>query len=534
MINKVKGLSLSVLSGLLLAFSWPTTGFTPIVFVSFIPVFFVFEISFKHIKWNSFFVFIVSFLCFLIFNGLTTGWISRVQPSGFFAVSIALFVNTTLMSLTTTLAFVCRKKYGINKGLRCFIVFWIMFEFLHLDWDLSWPWLTLGNVFSEKINWIQWYEYTGVLGGSFWILLINTLLFKCVLEYFNKKKKFNRLFVCVMVILIIPLLISKNLSKKIITTNDSITVAVVQPNEDTYKEKFFKPDIDHSIEILDLVDLTSNKVDYVLAPETALPDGMWEERIFDYNPIKLFNKYAQTFPQTHFVFGGLTFQKYLNNDNMPHTARESNGLWYDVFNSAIQVDSSDSIQIYHKSKLVAGSEMMPFVKHLGFMKKLFLDLGGTTGSLGLQKEREVFFSNNKMVKIAPVICYESIYGEYVADYIKKGANFIFILTNDAWWGNTQGHRQHASYAKLRAIETRRAIARSANTGVSCFINSKGEIINKIDWDKEGVITEKIHSNDKLTFYVKFGDYIGRIALFVGIFYLLQLIVFIRINIKKEY
>ena len=127
-----------------------------------------------------------------------------------------------------------------------------------------------------------------------------------------------------------------------------------------------------------------------------------------------------------------------------------------------------------------------------------------------------------------------IYGEYVTDYIKKGANFIFILTNDAWWGNTQGHRQHASYAKLRAIETRRAIARSANTGISCFINSKGEIINKIDWDKEGVITEKIHSNDKLTFYVKFGDYIGRVALFVGIFYLLQLIVFIRINIKKEY
>ena len=210
MINKVKGLFLSVLSGLLLAFSWPTTGFTPIVFVSFIPIFFVFEISFKHIKWNSFFVFIVSFFCFLIFNGLTTGWISRVQPSGFFAVSIALFVNATLMSLTTTLAFVCRKKYGINKGLRCFIVFWIMFEFLHLDWDLSWPWLTLGNVFSEKINWIQWYEYTGVLGGSFWILLINTLLFKCVLECFNKKKIFNRLFVCVIVILIIPLLISKS------------------------------------------------------------------------------------------------------------------------------------------------------------------------------------------------------------------------------------------------------------------------------------------------------------------------------------
>ena len=154
-------------------------------------------------------------------------------------------------------------------------------------------------------------------------------------------------------------------------------------------------------------------------------------------------------------------------------------------------------------------------------------------ALWVCKKREVFFSNDNIIKIAPVICYESIYGEYVTEYIKKGANFIFILANDAWWGNTQGHLQHASYAKLRAIETRRSIARSANTGISCFINSKGEIINKIDWDKEGVIIEDIHANDKLTFYVNFGDYIGRIALFIGIFYLLQLILFIRINIKKN-
>src|SRR5690606_7088837 len=103
------------------------------------------------------------------------------------------------------------------------------------------------------------------------------------------------------------------------------------------------------------------------------------------------------------------------------------------------------------------------------------------------------------------------YGEFVTGYVKKGANFLAIITNDAWWSDTQGHKQHLSYASLRDIETRKSVARSANTGISAFINEKGEIVKQLGYNKKGTLTSKISVNDKETFYVKYRDYIARIS-----------------------
>ena len=85
---------------------------------------------------------------------------------------------------------------------------------------------------------------------------------------------------------------------------------------------------------------------------------------------------------------------------------------------------------------------MPWSEHLKFLEKYALDLGGTVGSLGIQNERSVFYSQDKKIKAAPVICYESIYGEFVSEYVKNGANVICVITNDGWWRNTAGYKQH--------------------------------------------------------------------------------------------
>ncbi|MFN5921205.1 MAG: apolipoprotein N-acyltransferase, partial [Bacteroidota bacterium] len=117
----------------------------------------------------------------------------------------------------------------------------------------------------------------------------------------------------------------------------------------------------------------------------------------------------------------------------------------------------------------------------------------------------------KFVSVAPVICYESVYGEYVSEYIRKGANLICIITNDGWWGNTPGYRQHFDYAKLRAIETRRYVVRSANTGISGFIDDRGQAMQQSGWWQPAVLRQKVQLNSSLTFYVRYGDYIGTIA-----------------------
>ncbi len=194
----------------------------------------------------------------------------------------------------------------------------------------------------------------------------------------------------------------------------------------------------------------------------------------------------------------------------------------------MQIDNTDQIQIYHKSKLVQGVEFIPFSDILKPLENLSVDFGGTTGSLGTQDEPSVFISHDDPahagLKIAPAICYESIYGEYIGKYINKGANLIFIMTNDGWWDDTPGYKQHLAYARLRAIETRRSIARSANTGTSCFINQRGDILQPTDWWKPAVIKGTLNANSELTFYTKYGDYIGRIASFLAVLMLVYAIV----------
>ena len=165
------------------------------------------------------------------------------------------------------------------------------------------------------------------------------------------------------------------------------------------------------------------------------------------------------------------------------------------------------------------------------MAPLFEKFGGTASGYGRSKESSVFFEKNNPYITAPIICYESIYSEYVASYVKKGANLLTIMTNDGWWGNTPGHKQHLEYARLRAIETRKWVARSANTGISAVINSKGEILQTQPWDKAAFIKAKIPAEDDITFYVNYGDILSKVALAFGVLLLLWNIYF---GIKNKF
>ena len=151
-----------------------------------------------------------------------------------------------------------------------------------------------------------------------------------------------------------------------------------------------------------------------------------------------------------------------------------------------------------------------------------IDLGGTIRSMGTQhkSERKVFNHSFKDLKTISIVCYETIDGEYVANYVDLGANFISIITNDSWWGNTPGHRHLLSYARLRAIENRRYIVRSANSGVSTIINEVGNYDTTLPFNKKGTLSGKAYAIDYRTFYSKNGDYIARICILISILLLL--------------
>jgi len=347
--------------------------------------------------------------------------------------------------------------------------------------------------------------------------------------YFEKQglRKLLLPVAAIKLIIFVPIIISFVMYFNYEEVENPKQVIVVQPNIDPYSEKYDAEAEQGKLE--KFVALASEKLttetNYIIGPETLFENPRyWNENELHSNMLlQQLAGFINSTPKAELVFGVSSFKPYTHENNAPPTARKSNNMVYDMFNTAIFLDRNNQPQVYHKSKLVVGVEKMPFGKVFGFLGDMVINIGGTSNTLGVQDEPTNFVTADSTL-IAPVICYESVFGEYVTQYVQKGANLIFIITNDGWWRNTPGYKQHLSFASLRAIETRRSIARSANTGISCFVNQRGDILQATEWWVPTAIAGTINANSKITFYVKHGDYIARIALFMSIALLANLLV----------
>ena len=506
----------ALLSGILLSLPWYDSFSGVFLWVAFIPLLLIedyYHTSYKKTKKE---VFLYASLTFLTWNSLTTWWIANASTLGCLT---AVLVNTCLFSLIFWLYHCIHKVVGNIAGWLSLIVFWTAFEYFYLNAEISWPWLNLGNGFAHDIKLIQWYEYTGTLGGTVWVLLINVTIFVLLTRGLRKLKLYSVAFLLGILILI-PVIFSLARYESFQERKNPFRIAVIQPNVDPYAKLNAKYLCGNLLHIAD--SMGSSSFDYILAPETAIEDEIWENSPMLNYAIPEHKHFLKRFPKTSFVFGATTLKEYPATATITSTAQpfKKSAGYYDCFNTAMQIDSSPMIQLYHKSKLVVGVEKMPYPKALKWLEKSIIRFGGSFSSYGTQTTRGVFESAAQNVKIAPVICFESAYGEFVTGYINNGAGLIFILTNDAWWGNTPGHCQLLNYARIRAIETRRSIARSANTGISAFINQRGEITSSLGWGIKGGIVGVLNANNYKTFYVRHGDFLGFIALFISVIILL--------------
>ncbi len=515
---------LCILSALLFVPAWYTWGSGLFLFIAFIPLLFVEEDLVKSGK-NTRQFFLLPYLTFFLWNLLTTWWIKNASFAGFM---VPLFVSSAFMTIPFWLFTVTHRKLGDSFGYFSLLFYWLTFEYIYLNGEISWTWLNLGNGFANDIKIIQWYEYTGTLGGTFWVLAVNLLLFKGISKFLKSKTiKYSAVeFVLAFLIIIVPVISSHLIFRNYTEKENPYEIAVIQPNIDPYMKFNDIPPREQMDILVRLVDsIADDNTDYIVVPETFVNDNVWLNDL-DNNPsIKRLFELSDRYPNANIVFGATTYQLYENESEASPTARPFRGdSYFDSFNSALQIDTTGVIPVYHKSELVVGVEKMPYSEYLGFLRRLMLQLGGTFRSHGTQEYREAFPSPRDGTRVGPVICYESIFGEFVTEYITEAdANFIFVITNDGWWGDTPGYIQHNSFSALRAIENRRSLARSANTGISSFFNQKGEMLQSLGWWKRGALKETLNSNDELTFYTRHGDYFGRVATFAGIALLLYTI-----------
>jgi apolipoprotein N-acyltransferase len=499
---KSKTFILAFLSGILLSFPWLVQGLDRTLFFAFYPLLFAEEqlIRQKVTRFNIFFL--PSFVAFFTWNLVSTWWIAHVSVSGMLLITL---LNSLVMSFVWSLRHPIRQKFGILPSYFSLIVFWLSFEFIQHHSAIPWPWLTLGNGFANNVKIIQWYEFTGVLGGSGWVLLLNILVFNAsVNPTFAGKVK--GLAIAVLV-LVFPILVSSGQYKNYREKGNSLNVLVIQPNIDPFTEKFSGISSENQIRrILDLArENADDSINMVVAPETAWP-SLWEDSIISPESSKGAEEIFGNRSAKYFLTGAITNRKTVGSKGQVES---------DSFNSAVFIDSDLNVQISHKNMLVNGVEQMPFQKYFPFLDRLLMDLGDGAGSLTPGDKPNLFTVENRG-KIGPVICYESVFGEYVSRMARNGADLLVVITNDGWWRNSAGVWQHFMYSKIRAIETRRAVVRCANTGISGFINQRGDVVRRSKIGEIGAVKSSVRLNGEQTFYAQNGDYIGRISVVISV------------------
>lgn len=519
MLKKASNFLLVILSGLLLGVSWYSP-FTLLIFIGFVPLFIaVNNVHSSDTRKKGLKIWGLSYLAFFVWNIVSTWWVYNASLEG---AILAIVCNALLHSWMFMFWYRAERRIFGSLKFWLLIPIWLAYEYLHHCWEFTWPWLTLGNNFASKSNFIQWYEFTGTSGGSLWVLAVNILVARLVLS----GKKDLKSYLKPIVLIILPVLLSYLiLVIRKVEVDKKINVTVIQPNIDPYIEKFEVP-FQMQLEKLHgqlLKSKLNKETDLVVFPETfVVGEGggdVDENQYPSAGESFLLRELSKLhFPQASILTGACTSRDFSNNEKLTSTARKYYNAekYYDSYNTAVYMDTAKHFTFYHKSKLVPGVERMPYPGFFKYFEKYAIALGGTSGSLATQKERTVFEDKILGAKIAPCICYESVYGDFMSEYIRKGAQVICITTNDGWWGNTPGHRQHLAYAKLRAIETRKQIIRCANTGISCFIDEFGNISQPQPYWEFGVINTDVNLNSGKTFFVRFGDLISYASVLLAI------------------
>ena len=513
MIKKVPNVLLAFISALLLSAGW-FQSLTILMFVAWVPLLMIEDniSSSENSKRKKLKLIGLVYLTFFIWNVCVSWWIYFASLEG---ACLAIFCNAILMTMVFIIWFNLKKRINKPWAIWLLIPIWLGFEYGHTLWDLTWTWLTLGNVFAFNPNWVQWFEFTGTSGGSFWILIVNILVFNLIKQSNYSFKTIAKPIAAIIIPIIVSYIILEYRSSFYKSkTNKSVhfnKTLIVQPNVDPYNDKFsLGPEIQLQNLVKQIHSKLDSTIDYLVLPETFLTEDIFEGEEDKSFSIRFFkDSILAKYPKLTIISGASTIYAYKPNEKPSATANKfyQSEKYYDAYNTGIQLNKDGYVK-YHKSKLVPGVEKMPFPALFKPLEKLAINLGGTMGSLGTQDERTVFFSHKRTVGIAPVICYESVYPDYVGQYVRNGANLIFIITNDGWWSDSPGYKHHLAYARLRAIETRREIARCANTGVSCFITPMGELEQATPYWEQAMIIKNMIPHHNLTFFVRFGDLIS--------------------------
>lgn len=502
-----KNLLLGLLSGIMIGISYPPIPLPYLVFVAFVPYFVVIQKRNGLAEINRF-----TYFTAFIFNFITLywvgGWLPNTDPFLMIAGTTLLFFNPLVFLIPSTLYFVTKKYVNKNLALYLFPFFWVTFEFAYSLTDFKFPWLTLGNTLSYFTNYIQIADIVGVYGLSILIIFANIFVYKLkndftVFGILNKKA-----LASFVVIILIPIIYGNYTIFSFSSQTGSVKVGLIQPNIDPNK-KWEDGNLNEKIDTyFKLSEETIKKgAKIVIWPETALPVYLLAGNYAD--EVKRIRKFVDNYGIS--ILTGMPDANFFyNKSNAPLDAKPLNDgkVLYTSYNSILLFNpNSTEVQKYGKMKLVPFGEKVPLVESLPFLGDwIKWDVGISSWNTG--RDTTIFQVNsaqnskNENIKIGGIVCIESIYPIFTSVFAKKGAEFIAVVTNDSWYGDTSGPYQHKEMSVIRAVENKRSVVRAANGGISCLINPLGRTVSETKMYTKTALVVDVPLNSELTFYTK--------------------------------
>jgi apolipoprotein N-acyltransferase len=515
---------LSLLTGIFISLAFPPSPYGVFACFGLIPLLLLIEYASGYARPLRY-----TYLTFFIIQVLTVYWMGGFvhgkHPMQMVGGGLLLFAHPFFFFIPVLGYLVIRRTFGLTPALLALPFIWVGFEYIHSIGDLAFPWHTLGNTQTYDQARIQYIEFTGVYGLSFWIVSLNVIGF--ILFHKIALRKWKAISIpsiftglSIIILHLIPMIYGSVVLNNQQEFKEFVRIGIIQPDTDPFE----KWESDRQM-ILDQLISQSESIlpdspDLIVLPENAVPFYLLlpQNRYYLWQLREFIDSAGVP------ILTGLPHAIFYSGNEGPATAKviPETGEKYASFNSAILLSpSGDEYQFYGKIVLVPFVEKIPFSDMFDFAVKIRRNIG--VGGWDVGPDTTIFFFDKytenediERINFGTVICYESVYPGFVGHLPRRGADFLLVITNDSWWGRTPGPRQHHQFSILRAIENRRSVARSANGGISSFIDPYGNILYETKLFTRTQVVHEIPIVHDITFYSKHGDVFAKGCLLLGI------------------
>ena len=488
----------AVLIGVLLSAAWPPINLFPLMWVGF-------WLLLREVRTSNGIAqaMVRVYLPLVVWNIGTTYWLMMATVAGGVA---AILANAVVLAVPLGLSWPWLRD-GAHKWLGPLNAgaIWILFEWLHTRWELAWPWLQLGNGLAAWPSLYQWISLTGIFGLSFWIF-VSVALLPVRASYTSNWRPFAWFTA-------LPMVVSMLLYVGWTPEPDrSVPVTVVQPNYDSYQRMGgYEDPVTPLVGLLALTDsVRSQNSKLVLWPENSVMDDIYNR--YPRESQYLLEAAARESGAT-WITGATYMEIFPVDTDEPLVRRFGNGVPFKAYNSALAWPAYDTLRVYKKRHLVPIVETIPWLRYLDAVDVAGIQFPQMNS---YHRGNEVVNFETEYGPVPAMVCYDSVFPNWVRRTVLGGAIFVTVITNDGWWGNTSGHHQHFEFARLRAVETRRAVLRSANNGISGVIDANGRVLKNTDyWVRTG-FTYDTPVYSAMTPYTRLGDWFVALCAMVAL------------------